>query len=78
MGCEQAGGFVAVVHAQPLARLVEVGVDGVLGDAELAADLLGAQVLLDQAQAFTLARGQELDGLAGRLAGLAHGQTLTS
>ena len=55
-GGQEPRGGVAVVHAQALTRLVEVGVDGVLGDAELAPDLLGAQVFIDQPQAFALPR----------------------
>jgi hypothetical protein len=72
VGRQQARGLVAVLHAQAMARLVEVRVDGVLGDAEPAADLLGAQVVMDQPQALPLSRGEQLDRLAGRLLGLAH------
>jgi hypothetical protein len=64
-----AGGFEAVLHAQTLARLVEVGVDGVLGDVQLAGDLLGRQMPVDQPQTLALTRGQLVDG--GRF-GLAH------
>ena len=78
MGGEQAGGFVAIIHTQALAGLVQVGVDGVLGDAELTADLLGAQMVVHQPQTFTLARRQELDGRTDRLLpGLAHSPELT-
>jgi hypothetical protein len=38
-----------------------MAVDGVLGDAQPARDLLGLQMLGDQPQAFTLARRQPLD-----------------
>ena len=54
---------VAVLGAQALARLVQMGIDGVLGDAEAAADLLGAQVLVDQPEAFPLTRGEQVHGL---------------
>jgi hypothetical protein len=77
MGGQQPRRLVAIVDAQALAGLVQMGVDRVLGDAEPAADLLGAQMVLDQAQALALARGQQLDGLAGRLLGLAHNARLT-
>lgn len=78
MGGEQAGGLVAVVHAQPLARLVDVGVDRVLGDAEPAADLLGAEVLLDESKALPLTRRQEPDDLERGWAWLAHAVRLTT
>jgi len=61
MGGDQAGGVIARANAQTLARLVEVGVDGVLGDAEAAGDLFGTEVLIDQAQAFALARSQHIE-----------------
>src|SRR5439155_4317151 len=63
IGGKQSGGLIPVRGPQALARPVEVGVDGVLRDAELACDLLGTEVLDDQAQAFALARGQELEPL---------------
>ena len=37
---DPSGRVIAILGAQPLARLVDVGVDRVLGDAELTADLL--------------------------------------
>jgi hypothetical protein len=53
-----------------------MAVDGVAGDAEAAADLLGTHVLGDLAQALSLARGQPRDGaLQGGLR-LGHGQGL--
>ena len=74
---QKARCLIAVLDAQALARLVEMGVDGVLGDAELAADLLGAQMVMDQPQALAFARRQQLDGLGGRLSQLAHAPKLT-
>jgi len=70
---QQARGGVAVVDPQALARLVQVGVDGVLGDAELASDLLGAQVLIDQSQAFALAGGEQFQRLFRHGRRLGHG-----
>ena len=61
MGDHLAGGVIAVGRAQPLARLVHVGVDGVLGDAEVAADLLGAQVLIDEPEALPFAGSEKID-----------------
>ena len=72
MGGQQAGRLIAILHAQPVAGMVQVGVDGVLGNAELTADLLGTQVVMDQPQALALAGRQQLDGLPGRLSWLVH------
>jgi len=46
---------VAVLDAELASRAVAVGVDRRLGHAKFAGDLLGRQVLIDQAQAFALA-----------------------
>jgi hypothetical protein len=59
---QDAGGGETVIHAETLARLVEVGVYGVLGDLQFAGDLLGRQVPINQPKAFPLTRGQLLDG----------------
>jgi len=61
MSPQQAGGLVAIADAQLAPSPVAVGVDRGLGHAELARDLLGAQVLVDQAQALALALRQQLD-----------------
>lgn len=45
-------------RTEPSASLVEVSVHRVLGKPEAAADLLGAEMVIDQSQAFALARGQ--------------------
>jgi hypothetical protein len=74
---QEARGLVAVVDAQTLAGLVQMSVDGVLGNAELTADLFGAQVIVNQPQALALARRQQLDCLNGRRVGLAHAPKLT-
>jgi len=42
MGGEQAGGGETAVDAEALAGVVEVGVHGMLGDAKLTRDFLGA------------------------------------
>ncbi len=39
MGGQQAGGLVTVIDAETMARVVQMGVDGVFGNAELTADL---------------------------------------
>jgi hypothetical protein len=41
---------------------VEMRIDRVFGDPQLTADLFGAQVIINQAQTFTLALGQQLKG----------------
>ncbi len=63
---QEARRLVAVVCAEALAGLVHMSVDGVLGDAQLPGDLLGAQVLVNQAQALPLAGGEQLDMRQGR------------
>jgi hypothetical protein len=62
MGGDAAGGVITILGAQPLARLVDVGVDGVFGVAEPAADLLGAQVFIDEPQALTFPGCEKIDG----------------
>ena len=59
---EKAGRGETGIDAQPLARLIQMSVDGVLGDAELAGDLLGAEVLIHQPQALAFALSQKIDG----------------
>jgi len=77
MGEDAARGLVAVGGAEPLAGLVDVPVDGVLGQPQGPSDLLGAHMLVDQAQAVALARRQPLDVLAGLVGSpLGHGMTL--
>ena len=58
---QQTGGFVPIAHAELAPGAVAIGVHRGLGHAELAGDLLGAQVLVHEAQAFTLALRQQLD-----------------
>jgi hypothetical protein len=58
---DQAGGLVAVGDAQSAPRLVEMPVDGVLGQAQAASDLLGAEMLVHQLQAITFAGRQSIN-----------------
>lgn len=69
---QQARGGVAVVHAQLAARPVAVGVDGGLRHAELAGDLLGRQVLIDQPQALPLPGGEQVDRIGGGVQAHSH------
>lgn len=57
-GAQKAGGVAATGHPQPTPGLIEVAVDGMLGDAEAAGDFLGVQVIGDQPEALALARCQ--------------------
>lgn len=56
-------GVVAVGRAQAAASLVQMPVDGVLGEAQFAGDLLGAHVPINQAQALTLTLGETVESL---------------
>jgi hypothetical protein len=58
---EQLGRLEAVFHLQPLQRAPQVGVHRVAGDAELAGDLLGIEVLVDESQALALPGAEEFD-----------------
>ena len=60
-----AGGGVAVLHAQLAAGAVAIGVHGSLRHAEFAGDLLGRQVLIDQPQAFAFARCEQAHRIFG-------------
>jgi hypothetical protein len=64
LGAQQTRRLVAVGNAELAPRAVAIGVDRGLGHAELAGDLLGAEVLVDEAQAFPFALRQQLYGLA--------------
>lgn len=61
VGGEAQGGFAAVGRAHAPARLAQVAVDRVLGDVQLAGDLLGLQMTGDETQTLPLTRGQALD-----------------
>jgi hypothetical protein len=60
---QQARGFVAGGGAQLAARTVAVGVDRRLGHAQLAGDLLGAEMLVHEAQAFALTLREQVERL---------------
>jgi len=60
---DTARGVVAIGRAQALAGLVQVPVDGVLGEAQLAGDLLGAHVAIDESETLTLTLGETFQAL---------------
>jgi hypothetical protein len=70
---QQPRGLVAVRHAELAAGPVAVGVDGRLRHAQLAGDFLRAQVLIDQPQAFALARREQLDRIFADDRAVRHG-----
>ena len=70
---QQTGRFVPVAHAEFASGAVAIGVHGCLRHAELAGDLLGAQVLVHEAQAFTFALRQQLDGASHGVRPCGHG-----
>lgn len=69
---EAARGVIAVVSAQFPPRSVAIGVDRRLGHAKFSGDLFGAQMTIDQTQAFALPRGQAFDGVLSHSLRLAH------
>jgi hypothetical protein len=64
VAAQEAGRLIAVGNAQLAPRSVAIGVDRGLGHPQLAGDLLGAEVLVDEPQAFPFALRQQLDRLA--------------
>jgi hypothetical protein len=58
---DQASGLRPPLHTQDLERAPDALVDGVGRNAQLGGDFLGRQMLIDQAQAIELARGQAGD-----------------
>lgn len=58
---QEPGGVIAVGDAELAARTVAIGVDRGLGHPQFAGDLLGAEVAIDEAQAFPLSRRQQFD-----------------
>jgi hypothetical protein len=58
---QEARGLVAIAHAELAPGAVAVGVHRRLRHAQFAGDLLGAQMLIHQAQAFPFALRQQLD-----------------
>ena len=71
----EARGGVAVLDAELAARAVAIGIHRGLGHAELAGDLLGRQVLIDQAQAIALTRREQPHRVFGDNVPCAHGAT---
>ena len=69
---KEAGGFEAVGHAQALAGPVDVLVDGVLADAELAGDLFGGEMTVDEPQNLAFPRGQAHDQMGGIVVNVSH------
>ena len=58
---QEPGGVIAVGDAELAAGTVAIGVDRGLGHPQFAGDLLGAEVAIDEAQAFPLSRRQQFD-----------------
>jgi hypothetical protein len=71
----QARGGVAILDAELAPRAVAIGVDRGLRHAEFAGDLLRRQVLVDEAQAFALAGGEQPDGIVDDVVACAHGES---
>ena len=69
----EAGRGVAILDSELAARAVAIGVHRGLGHAELAGDLLGRQVLVDQAQAIALAGREQSYRIFGDDVPCAHG-----
>ena len=72
----QARRIVSSVHAKTLARVIEVGVDGIFRNAKLAGDFLRTQVLINQAQALPFTRRQHIDGRRRPRATIPHDKSL--
>ena len=71
----EAGGGISVVHAELAPGAVAVGVDRGFGHAELAGDLFGGQVLIDQPQAFALAGRKKRRWIVGDIRSCAHNES---
>jgi hypothetical protein len=69
---EAARGVISVARAQFPPRSVAIGVDRRLGHAQFPGDLFGAQMTIDQPQAFALPRGQAFDRVLSHGLRLAH------
>jgi len=68
----QPGGGVAILHAQLAPRAVAIGVDRGLRHAEFTGDLLRRQVLIDEAQTFAFAGGEQPHGIIDDVVACAH------
>jgi hypothetical protein len=71
----EAGGAVAILHAELAPRAIAIGVDRRLGHAKLTGDLFGGQVLIDQPQAFALTRRKKRCWIVGDIRSCAHNQS---
>jgi hypothetical protein len=60
---DPARGVVAVGRPEPAARLVQMPIDGVLGEAQLAGDLLGAHVAVDESKTLPLTLGEAVEAI---------------
>ena len=60
---DPARGVVAVGRAKPAARLVQMPVDGVFREAQLAGDLLGAHVAIDESKTLPLTLGEAVEAI---------------
>lgn len=69
---ESPGRFIAVPGPQLPPGPVAIGVHGRFGHPQLAGDLFGTQVTIDQAQTLAFPRGQAFDGVLGHSLRLAH------
>jgi hypothetical protein len=72
---QEAGRLVPVVHAELASGAVAIGVHRRLRHPQLSSDLLRAQVLIDEAQAFAFALRQQLDGARHGVGPCGHGET---
>jgi hypothetical protein len=60
---DPARGVVAVGRSQPAARLVQMPIDGVLREAQLAGDLLGAHMAIDESKTLPLTLGEAVEAI---------------
>jgi len=68
----EAGGGVAVLHPKLAPRTVAIGVHRSLGHAQFTGDLLRRKMLVDQPQAFALARREQPHRIFGNDVPRAH------
>jgi hypothetical protein len=60
---DPARGVVAVGRPEPAARLVQMPIDGVLGETQLAGDLLGAHMAVDESKTLPLTLGEAVEAI---------------
>ena len=68
----EAGGAVAILDAELAASAVAIGVDRRLGHAQFAGDLLRRKMLVDEPQAFALARRKKRRWIVRDIRSCAH------